>query len=726
MTKVIQLHKTCSTGFKSVQLFKHQTLGVGSYGKVCKAKCDNLLCAAKIIHETLFDPIPQRVFAPQREHQQPIRRFEQECEFLSTIKHPNIVQYLGTYQDPDTGLPVLLMELMDDSLTHYLESSTQLIPYHIVVNFSYDVTLALSFLHSNGITHRDLSSNNVLLIRSIRAKVTDFGMARLGELNSQADSSSHTVCPGTDVYMPPEAVQDKPKYTEKIDCFSFGVVVLQMLTREFPNPEDRRRVIPSDYPGLARGVLELRVPEVDHRHEHINKVDPNHPLLAIIIDCLKDSDTERPSAQHLCERVAALKDSLEYNESEIAFQLQSRRPFIESQKEKSDDIFIPDFDANKLVEQEQLHSLVSQYEEKLLQLHSIIEEKESQLEHLQQQLERSRHINTDYESQVCTLKQQLLSKRQQKHLASSIQLNWRAKENAPCKMTRCHDAIVNKEGHLYIVHTNQVYEYYNNHWYDLPVCLYNGCSIAIVNDLLTTIGGFQSSNITNQLFSLTGKGSSRSWTEEFPPMPTKRDFTTALCAETALIVIGGMNEQVVRLRMVEVMNTETLQWSSVAQLPEKLYLVSATMCGDNIYLLGGWKDYLIHNNSVYKCSLSTLIQSSVNTLGRHLASALSLQSSKSNVWKRVAKLPVTQSTCVCLNRQLLAIGGYNHTDKSVTADIHLYNEDANSWEVISCMQKPRCKCFAAVLPGNHLMIVGGDIGSDQSTVIKTDSVEFAS
>ena len=111
--------------FKSIQLLKEQTLGIGSYGKVCKAKCDSLLCAAKLIHETLFDPTAQQLIPPQREHRLPIRRFEQECEFLSSIRHPNIIQYLEIYRDPDTGLPVLLMELMDDSLTHFLESSPQ-------------------------------------------------------------------------------------------------------------------------------------------------------------------------------------------------------------------------------------------------------------------------------------------------------------------------------------------------------------------------------------------------------------------------------------------------------------------------------------------------------------------------------------------------------------------------------------------------------------------------
>ena len=189
-----QQQQKATAGFKIVQLLKDQTLGIGSYGKVCKAKCDDLLCAAKIIHESLLDPTAHQ---SQKEHGLPMRRFEQECDFLSTIKHPNIVQYLDIYRDPDTGLPVLLMERMDDSLKHFVESSTQPIPYHIQVNICHDITLALSFLHSNSIVHRDLSSNNVLLIgNAIRAKVTDFGMARLGDQNQRATHHVFTMCPG--------------------------------------------------------------------------------------------------------------------------------------------------------------------------------------------------------------------------------------------------------------------------------------------------------------------------------------------------------------------------------------------------------------------------------------------------------------------------------------------------------------------------------------------------
>ena len=116
------------------------------------------------------------------------------------------------------------MELMDDSLTHFLERSEVCLPYHVQVNINNDIAQALAFLHANQILHRDLSSNNVLLIGDgARAKVTDFGMSKLTTLHSRM--TPLTACPGTPVYMSPEAMLDPPVYTEKLDCFQAGVLM---------------------------------------------------------------------------------------------------------------------------------------------------------------------------------------------------------------------------------------------------------------------------------------------------------------------------------------------------------------------------------------------------------------------------------------------------------------------------------------------------------------------
>ena len=72
-----------------------------------------------------------------------MERFEQECELLSKIKHPCIVQFLGVAFESGNRLPVIVMELMDESLTRFLEHSNAELLLHLQVNFCHDVALAL-------------------------------------------------------------------------------------------------------------------------------------------------------------------------------------------------------------------------------------------------------------------------------------------------------------------------------------------------------------------------------------------------------------------------------------------------------------------------------------------------------------------------------------------------------------------------------------------------------
>ena len=293
-------------GYQIVRI-KTSSLGAGSYGAVYRALCDELPCAAKIVHPTLFetnDPGTRKI----------MERFEQECQFLSGVRHPQIVQYLGVSRDPESGLPVLLMELMDSSLTRFLEQSEEPLAFHTQVDICHDIALALAYLHSNGIIHRDLSSNNVLLIGpGNRAKVTDFGMSKLADTNPRM--TPMTMCPGTLAYMPPEALKEPPVYSKKLDCFSFGVLGVQIIIRQFPDPSVRFRTIDIIDPRIPNGTVDVPVPEVERRRSHIDLVDPAHPLLPAVLDCLKDRDRERPSAQELCNHLAALKDTTQYGES---------------------------------------------------------------------------------------------------------------------------------------------------------------------------------------------------------------------------------------------------------------------------------------------------------------------------------------------------------------------------------------------------------------------------
>ena len=285
--------------FGPVRLLRDVELGSGSYGQVYKAMLGDLPCAAKLLHSALVDPKKPRNLA----------NFEQECRFLSGIRHPNVVQFLGYSNDEESRLPVLLMELMDDSLTNFLEQSDEPLPYHVQVNISHDIALAISFLHLNHIVHRDLSSNNVLLIGpGNRAKVTDFGMSKLRHAMANL-----TKCPGTAVYMPPEALLDDPAYTEKLDCFQVGVLLLQIITQTFPDPSPAMTKA-RDASNSAKQIITL-VPEIIRRQNHISLVPSKHPMLQVVKDCLKDVDANRPSSKQICFHLSALKEATKYEKN---------------------------------------------------------------------------------------------------------------------------------------------------------------------------------------------------------------------------------------------------------------------------------------------------------------------------------------------------------------------------------------------------------------------------
>ena len=551
--------------------------------------------------------------------------------------------------------------------------------------------------------------------------MTDFGMARLSDLNPQATHFTNTMCPGTDVYMPPEAVQDKPVYTEKIDCFSFGVITVQILTRRFPEPGDRRKEIQINHPGLPSGKVEVLVPEAERRQNHISRIDPNDTFLPIALNCLKDEDVERPLAQQLCGRVAALKESPEYYKSagggtvrvrEQAQQGQGSglQQTIQSQISHLEETIIRKGQALRQKDetiaagQQQLRQQLDDFRQLEKEKNQVIEERERQLEESEQVIAQLQRRIAEIEQQrqtIDTTKQQ--SSRLRTRTTSNaniVTLTWREGERAPCMMSSAYSAAVDGNAlYVRLVH-KQVYAYTvsTSTWSQLPDSPTHSCPSVVIHNLFTLIGGKHGDSngaFTNKLYSLTGVGSGRTWTEKFPPMPSKRAETTALCTGTALIVVGRST--------VEVMNIETFQWSTAANLPwEPPNCAPAAVCGDHVYILSP--------GAMCSCSVSTVIQSRRSMF-------------KASPWKRVAAPNLIGTTCVSFHGRLLTIGGRDLKYGNPTTAIHMYSPTTNSWEVISHMATPRWNCIAAVLPNHQLIVVGGMIyTSDYST---TNSVELA-
>jgi serine/threonine protein kinase len=136
-------------------------------------------------------------------------------------------------------------------------------------------------------------------------------MSKLVDMNPHM--TQLTQVPGTPAYMPPEALITPPHYSSKLDCFSHGVLTLQIITKNFPDPDGATTYVEdSRYP---TGRVLVPSPETERRKNDINLIEPSHPLLPIALHCLKDRDTERPSADDLCGILASLKGEPRYTHS---------------------------------------------------------------------------------------------------------------------------------------------------------------------------------------------------------------------------------------------------------------------------------------------------------------------------------------------------------------------------------------------------------------------------
>ena len=635
-----QLQPQYEFNYQRVELFKTENLGIGSYGAVCKAMCDDLPCAAKILHPALF-----QFTAPGTTSV--MRKFEQECRLLSAIKHPHIVQYLGMYRDPESRLPVLLMELMDESLTRFLERSHTPLPYHTEVNLCHDIALALSYLHSNGIVHRDLSSNNVLLIAGSRAKVTDFGMVKLYNLNrSTAHHTALTLCPGTTVYMSPEALEDPPMYTYKLDSFSLGVLGVQIMTRQFPDPGERFQIMEINDPRIPSGRVKVDIPEVERRQSHIDLIDPAHPLLPVALDCLRDRDRERPSCHELCGHMSTLKASPKYTESVQQSQVNTKPTQSADRESREREIQqIQDLQQQLQAKDNRLHTQseqlqrkeerIQQKQQQIMALQRQLSIKDEQLTGRDHQLQLKEAAIAAREEEIQQLRQQINELQQNLVKKATIQyqrgrrgeveasgaavsggrikLRWMDGGRAPTNMCGEVVAVDGSVAYFRSMMPSSLYRVFaynsaNNKWSELPRCPNRGFSLAVVNNLLTAIGGkTPNDELTKSLLSFTDK----KWTEKFPPMPTKCYFTAAVCSGKSLVVAGGLGERK-DLSVVEVMDTDTLRWYTASSLPHPLYCISATLCGDQVYLLAGCyksNQSVKYSKSVFTCSLAALLQS---------------------------------------------------------------------------------------------------------------------
>ena len=286
---------------KGVTPLNRKELGRGAYGKVYAVKYCQTVCAAKEIHSILIEDVGEA------ERRLTIDSFLRECRQCSMLRHPNVIQFLGVYYPP-TGvgganrmrLPVMVMEMMADSLTSFVEKHEK-IPVHIKYSIVHDVSLGLCYLHNHDppIVHRDLSPNNVLLTAHHVAKISDLGVAKVIKADSR---KTMTKAPGTVDFMPLEALANSPVYGPPMDVFSFAGIILHTFNQQWPRPTESIQFDPKTRRRVA-------LSEVERRQQYLDKmIGEAEVLRRLVEECLDDDPAVRPTIASVCERIQVSKD----------------------------------------------------------------------------------------------------------------------------------------------------------------------------------------------------------------------------------------------------------------------------------------------------------------------------------------------------------------------------------------------------------------------------------
>ncbi|XP_064939657.1 calmodulin-binding receptor-like cytoplasmic kinase 2 isoform X2 [Musa acuminata AAA Group] len=221
MEEILQATKNFSPSLK---------VGQGGFGTVYKGMLDDgTLIAVKRAKTSMHD---NHVSV----------EFQSEIKILGQIEHFNLVRFFGYLEDNDERVIVVeyvpngtLREHLDGFRGSYLDLSSRL-------DIAVDVAHAVTYLHmyaDNPIIHRDIKSSNILLTENLRAKVADFGFARLG-VNEAGVTHISTQVKGTAGYLDPEYIRTY-QLTDKSDVFSFGVLLVELISAR--RPIERKRIL---------------------------------------------------------------------------------------------------------------------------------------------------------------------------------------------------------------------------------------------------------------------------------------------------------------------------------------------------------------------------------------------------------------------------------------------------------------------------------------------------
>ncbi|XP_031501300.1 uncharacterized protein LOC116264960 isoform X1 [Nymphaea colorata] len=270
---------------KRADLEELRELGSGTFGTVYHGKWKGSDVAIKRIKRSSF-------FGSSSDQARLIRDFWKEATILSKLQHPNVVTFYGIVKDGPGGTFATVTEYMaHGSLKDVLQQKGRSLDQQKKLKFAMETAFGMEYLHSKNVIHFDLKSDNVLVNLRI-CKVTDFGMSKIKE-NTMVSGCMN----GTLPWMAPELLNGNcTKVSDKVDVFSFGIVLWEILTGEEPY---------ADIPGgaIIGGIVNntLRPPVPDG-------CEPE--WRALMEQCWSTDPASRPSFPEIVKRLRMMSEKL--------------------------------------------------------------------------------------------------------------------------------------------------------------------------------------------------------------------------------------------------------------------------------------------------------------------------------------------------------------------------------------------------------------------------------
>lgn len=251
-------------------------LGAGSFGSVEEVVVKGKRLAGKFYHES-------SLYSLGIGSDIGMRRLASECQLLSRIHHPNLVDFIGVFFSHNP-IPAIVMEQMSLSLEMLLNHVKD-VELDVKLHILCEVAKGLVFLHSNTppLVHRDLTSNNVLLSEdAATVKIADYRNVSIVDPEKVKILLRNQVVLS---YMPPEATTAHPEFGPPLDIFSFGHLSLYTLLKKFPG-----NLLPKFCPGMS-SKLHVRT-ELERRQKYFDIlediVDAHSPITEVVRRCLED------------------------------------------------------------------------------------------------------------------------------------------------------------------------------------------------------------------------------------------------------------------------------------------------------------------------------------------------------------------------------------------------------------------------------------------------------